>query len=381
MIKKLVAELESQALADLTKLVDANSFTGNIDGLARVADLIVEIAGNNGMTLKKIPASGDYKGACHLSFNDAEENDFIGVVGHFDTVHPPESPFSKLKDKGDILTGPGVQDMKSGIIAAIYGLRVAREVMKKDRLPVKIVFNCDEETGSIDSRQLIEKTMKGAKAALIFEGRKISDNAVVTSRKGIIMGMMTVKGKEAHAGEAPEEGANAIVEAAHKIIGLNALTDIKKGVIVTTGKITGGKVANQIADLCSSTIDIRFKTEALETDIKAAVGKVMEKVHISGCVTDYTLVTARPAFMKTEASEALRKKYADCARSFGTIISERDAGGGSDGNLTAAIGIPTIDGVGPAGDFPHTDKEYISKASLFDAMKYFALLLTDMFNS
>lgn len=372
-IKKLFNPLKTQALNDLARLVNANSFSGSKENLATAGDLIMEIAAGNGLKLAKYP-TGD-KAAFHLTC-DTDDPDFIGVIGHFDTVHPPESPFRTFSDRGETLTGPGVQDMKSGIIAAIYGLRVAREALGVSALPVKIVFNCDEETGSIDSRPLIESLMKGARAAFIFEGKKFPDNALVTSRKGIMMGEMVVKGKNAHAGEAPHEGASAVVEAAHKIVALDGLTDLDEGVVVTTGKVKGGKVPNQIADLCTSSIDIRFRTREHETMLRGAVEHIMAETHVPGCTTDYVLETARPPFVKDPGCEALKQQYVDAAAEFGIPVPETDAGGGSDGNLTAAMGIPTIDGLGPSGDFPHTDKEYIHKASFFSAVEVFALLLS-----
>lgn len=374
-VERLLAPLKERALADLRQMVDSNSFTGNVKGLKATGDLIGEIAERNGLTLQPVPARGVLKGANHWIADAPGADDFFGIVGHFDTVHPPDSPFDHFVDNGDTVVGPGVQDMKSGIVSAIYGLRIAREATGVSRIPVKIVFNCDEETGSVDSRPLIEKLMQRAKAAFIFEGRSDVDNALVTSRKGIIMGHMRITGKASHAGEAPQEGASAIVEAAHKITALDALTDLDKGVVVTTGKITGGDVANQIADHCFSTIDIRFKTAEDEAALRNAVREIMSRNPVPGCKTEYALDTVRPPFVKSPGTETLRRQYDAAASAFGIQVSEKEAGGGSDGNLTAAIGVPTIDGVGPAGGFAHTHQEYIRKASLFDAIKVFALLV------
>lgn len=377
-IETLFEPLKASALSDLARLVDSRSFTGDVAGLTAAAAVIADMAGKNGLTLEKIPAGDPSPGACHLMGDDAGDNAFFGIIGHFDTVHPPDSPFSRLTDHGDVLTGPGVQDMKSGIVAAIYGLRVAREALGVERLPVKILFNCDEETGSVDSRPHIERLMKGAKGVFVFEGRNAADGCLVTRRKGIIVGRMTVSGQAAHAGEAPWEGASAIVEAAHKVIALDALTDLDSGVVVTTGKIRGGTVGNQIPDLCTSTIDVRFRTDAQEQALRSAIDAIMAANHVAGCATTHALTTVRPPFVKTPEAGSLAQRYGRAAAEFGLTVGEKEAGGGSDGNLTAAMGIATIDGMGPLGDFPHTDKEYIQKASFFDAVKTFALLLTQL---
>lgn len=373
-IESLFEPLRQDAMDDLASLVDVNSFSNNIDGLKAAADVIADIAMKNGLHLEKRPAEGQSKGAFHLVADNSADKDFYGIIGHFDTVHPPESIFKAFEDKGDVLTGPGVQDMKSGIVSAIYGLRVAREALGLSSLPVKVVFNCDEEIGSPDSRPLIEDMMRGAKGAFIFEGRR-ADGSIVTSRKGIIMGEMKVTGKAAHAGEEPQNGASAIVEAAHKIAALDKLTDLEKGITVTTGKIHGGDVANQIPDHCRSSIDIRFKTAEDEAIIKAAVKEIMETSHVPGCNTEYALQTARPAFVKTHQSGALAEEYFKACAELGVAVSETGAGGGSDGNLTAAIGVPTIDGVGPSGGHAHTHQEYIRKESFGEAVKAFALFL------
>lgn len=376
----LTKELQSRALADLTRLVNSNSFSANPRGLIRTGDLIRELAADLGILLNKVPLGEDSDGPFHLTCDMADGRPFIGLIGHFDTVHPPESPFSALEDRGEILTGPGVQDMKSGIITALYGLHLAGQVLGEERLPVKIVFNADEETGSNDSRALIEGVMAGADAALILEGRKISEKALVTSRKGIMMGQMTVTGKAAHAGEEPEQGASAIVAAAHKISALDRLTDPERGILVTTGLIRGGSVANQVPDLCTSSIDIRFTAGDQEAGIRAAVEKIMETVHVPGTETDWTLSTARPPFEEIPESLALFNSYAAGASELGLTLGTSHRGGGSDGNFTAALGIPTLDGMGPAGDFPHTDREYIDKASFFNAIILLARIIIQRLN-
>jgi glutamate carboxypeptidase len=375
-IDALIKTLNEKALGDLTRLVDTNSFSQNTQGLIKAGNLVRDIAANKGLLLDKVYFENRPKGPFHLVADFSKDRPFTGLIGHFDTVHPPDSPFNRFEDKTDTLTGPGIQDMKSGIIVAIYGLYIAGQIMGQDKIPVKIVFNADEEIGSSDSRALIERMMEGARAAMIFEGRRLPGKALITGRKGIMMGQTTIKGKAAHAGEAPEQGASAILEAAAKIRALDKLKDPEKGVLVTTGLITGGRVANQVPDLCRFTTDIRFAQKDQEHGIREAVRQIMEQEHIPGCTTEYCLETARPPFEKTGPGQALFKEYAHAAAGFGLCFDQCSCGGGSDGNFTSSMGIPTLDGLGAAGDFPHTDDEYIEKTSFFDAIKVLALFLT-----
>ena len=168
------------------------------------------------------------------------------------------------------------------------------------------------------------------------------------------------------------------MEAARKILAMDALTDHDKGLTVTTGKISGGEVANQIPERCESSIDIRFRTAADETAVKDAVRDIMETTHVDGCATTYELHTARPAFEKSPDSQELLELYQKAAKTFGVAVGEKSAGGGSDGNLTAAVGAPTLDGVGPAGANPHTHQEYINKDSFFESAMIFALFAANI---
>jgi glutamate carboxypeptidase len=274
------------------------------------------------------------------------------------------------------LYGPGILDMKAGVLAALYAVVVAKTVTGMDRLPVKLLFNCDEETGSRDSRRLIEAETADAAGVFVFEGRRDSDHALVTARKGILMGAMQVHGRAAHAGEEPEKGASAIVEAADKILRLHRLNDPAGGTVVNVGTVAGGTVANQIPDHCSAQIDVRFKTEADGERVAQQIADIMAETAIAGTRTEYELVTARPPFVQTEEGRRLLDGYKQAAKDFGLDFSERAAGGGSDANLTAALGVPTLDGLGPEGDGAHTQHEYIVRQSFVDSIKVFALFLS-----
>ena len=379
-INAAAARIEAAALKDLETIVNLNSFTSNPAGLKEVGRVLMEMAGRLGFDLVPVPLAGEGTKPFHLlgDWTDGNGRPFYGLLGHFDTVHLPESPFNRLAEQEGKLIGPGVQDMKAGLIAALYSLVVAREATGLGTLPVKIIFNCDEETGSLDSRPLIEREMAGAAGAFIFEPRYDYDHALVTARKGILMGWLEVEGRAAHAGEAPEQGANAVVEAAHKTIALEGLNDLKAGTTVTVGKVAGGKAANQIPDSCRAEIDVRFKDPETGKKVETEIRRILEETTVPGTSSRYELVEARPPMVCSAETALLRDRYFEAAARMGVPWGERSSGGGSDANLTAALGVPTLDGLGPEGDGPHTDHEYVVKESVLDSIRVSALFLSGL---
>jgi glutamate carboxypeptidase len=375
-IEKEVAKIRQEAFDVLERVVNSNSFTANADGIDQTGRLIAAAGRKHGIDFRQMPVAGEPAGRYHLFYDGSPGGalaPYYTVLGHFDTVHEPDSPFNRLRAENNRLYGPGVLDMKAGLLAALYAIVVVKAATGIDNLPVKILFNCDEETGSRDSGKLIEQQMTDAAAAFVFEGRREADHALVTSRKGIVMGSLQVHGKAAHAGEEPEKGASAIAEAAAKILKLQQLNDPHSGTQVNVGTVSGGTVANQIPDFCHAQIDIRFNTDAARDQVTRQIQDIMQTVTTPGTRTAYELVQARPPFVQTAAAKRLLGLYLQAAGQFGLKLSERSAGGGSDANLTAALGVPTLDGLGPEGDGAHTGEEYIVGQSFLESIQVFSL--------
>jgi len=377
-LRRCVEEVEGEALELLEELVNCNSFRDNIDGLRRTGELIARKAAQHGMEFQRVPVGGDPEGPFHLYLELPGPGPFYALLGHFDTVHPPDSPFNRFQPRGERIYGPGIQDMKSGVVSALFSLAILRRTLDSHPLPLRVVFNCDEETGSPDSRSLIRDKLAGAAGAFVFEGRYDSQDAIVTARKGIVMGSVRVEGKSAHAGEAPGEGVNAVVEMARKIVRLDELNDPDRGVAVTAGKIQGGVAANRVPDSCQAELDLRFTTPEAEEELTRKAREILDTVFVPGARTHYRLETARPAFVPTPRSRRLRDLYFQAARQWGRRTGEYAAGGGSDGNLTAAMGIPTLDGLGGSGGGPHTENEYILRESLRESMATFSLFMATL---
>jgi len=376
-IENLVEKYKAEIFAFLAEIVNINSFSKNDAGLIRTANAIIDWGKTHGFEFDKIEHTANPK-IFHLYWEGQNQTPFLALLGHFDTVHSPEIPFQTLEQKGSKLVGPGVMDMKGGLVVALYALVVLREASGQKELPVRIVLNCDEEVGSVDSKKVIEDKLRQAQGALVFEGRYASDNAIITARRGIIMGRVTVTGKAAHAGENPAEGVNAVLEMSEKIVRLNRLNDEQAGTTVSVNTISGGEAANIIADHCRAEIDIRFADSDREREIVDRVSQILKRQFVPGSRSTYDLKTVRPAMVCSPAAVKLRDLYFESAKALGLPFAARSAGGGSDANLVSALGVPALDSLGPAGGNPHKTDEYVIKSSILDSIKVCSLFMAKL---
>ncbi len=278
-------------------------------------------------------------------------------VCHMDTVHPI-GMLTRLpiRREGDKLYGPGTYDEKGGIVAMLAAMQGLREMDVFPKRPIIALMTTDEETGSEHSRALIEKRAREAVLTLVLESC-LPDGATKTQRKGI--GNFTVRtyGVSAHAGGAHEVGVNAIEEMAHQILALQALTDYDEGRTVSVNLISGGTRTNVIPDCCEAIVDARALThdamERLGADI-LSLKPVLKgaRVEVSGSFERPPLERNALMVETFTRAQAIGEKY-------GLSLFEGVAGGGSDGNFTAAVGAATLDGIGPVGDGAHSDSEFI----------------------
>ena len=290
--------------------------------------------------------------------NNGNNKQHVLIVGHLDTVWP----FGTLERMGyegrnGRLYAPGVLDMKAGIATTIIGLRTLRENGLWPDRPVKVLFNTDEEVGSPSSRPLVEQSAQEAEYALIMEPGQGESGALKTERKGLGEFRILVKGKASHAGAFPERGASAIHELSQKVIELQAMNDWPNGITVNTGLISGGTARNTIPAYAEATMDTRVKTleqaEILEAKIRALQPSVEgTSITIKGGFH-------RPPMERTPELAVLAGKLINWSQEFGFVLTEESTGGGSDANLTAAMGVPSADGIGAKGQNPHAEGENI----------------------
>lgn len=298
------------------------------------------------------------------------------ILGHFDTVWPVgtlrRKPF--LVEDGRA-TGPGVYDMKGGLVIAEFALRAIVDLGLTLSRPVVLVLNSDEETGSATSRQHIEAAASEAAYALVLEPA-VPGGALKTARKGVGGFTLTVTGRASHAGSAPLEGVSAVEELARQILRLHGFTDHDLGTTVNVGVVTGGTRSNVVAAEACAEIDTRAWTQQEARRIEKLL------LSIQPFNPEATVMVTggfeRMPLERTAGTIALFEGARRIGEELGLQLEEGSSGGGSDGNFTAAMGVPTLDGLGVVGDGAHAEHEYIQVASLPERAAVLAGLLCEV---
>ena len=260
-----------------------------------------------------------------------------------------------VREKDGRLHGPGVFDMKAGVATALAAVRALRET--RGTLPhIVMLWTADEEIGSGTSRAAIEEEARGSTAVLVLEP-SLPGGAVKTARKGCGDFELVVGGVAAHAGIDPGKGASAIHELGHQIVELQRLQDVERGVSVNVGRVSGGTRTNVIAADARASIDVRAPTKADAERVERALLGLTPK--LTNTTLRVTGGFGRPPLERTAAVARLYATARDVARTLGRALAEGSTGGGSDGNFTAALGVPTLDGLGPQGDGAHAIHEHV----------------------
>lgn len=347
-----------ECTALLHRLVTTESPTGNETANLAVADILEDALIRAGGQVERLPSP---RLGAHLLARFAGSGNGDGrpllVVGHMDTVHPlgtlEQFPYAVTDGR---IQGPGVYDMKSGVAASIFALRLLAERSAGPKSDLSFLITCDEEWGSPTSRELIEAEARASRAALVVEP-SVPGGGVKSRRKGVGAYVLSVAGKPAHAGIEPEAGASAVHEIARQICRIYDLADPAAGTTVSVGVISGGTTENVVAAAAKCTIDVRFWTldEARRVDAALRASKPFDK----RCKLTLDGGINRGALEKTPASNRLFQKARLLAGQLGFELGEGKTGGGSDGNLTSAVGCPTLDGLGPDGGGAHTLGEHI----------------------
>ena len=288
----------------------------------------------------------------------------ILLLGHFDTVWPVgQLDRMPLTRSGGRLHGPGVFDMKAGIAIGMLATRALLEAGIKLDHRIVMLWTTDEEIGSGSSRAAIEDEARRSQAVLVLEP-SLPGGAVKTSRKGCGQYELLVRGVAAHAGIEPQKGASAVQELAQQILLVNALQDLARGISVNVVQVSGGLRSNVIPDEARATVDVRVPTAAAAAEIAAAFDAL--RVVDGRTTLEATGGVDRPPLERTALVERLYNQARIVARELGQELAEGGTGGGSDGNFTAALGVPTLDGLGAVGDGAHALHEHVDIDTLTD---------------
>ena len=368
-----IAGQEPGMLALLKELVLIQSGTFNKLGTDRVAKLIRRTLEPLPLGIESFPQT-QYGNILVAATPAADNTNNILIVGHTDTVFPEDTAFNGWREDTHRVYGPGVIDMKGGLVLGIYALKALDSCGQLGQLPLKFIFNTDEEVGSPVSGPMISAEAQKSIMAFVLECGGMQGE-VVTGRKGRIGLQLTVRGQAGHAAYATTDKPSAILELAHKIIRLEALNGLKSGLTVNVGKIHGGIGPNSVAESAWAAVDVRFKNQDEADFFRSRLGEIIDLSDIPGTGVRVETAPGRPPMESTPGNRSLFKVAEIQALKLKMNIGESYRQGVSDANIVAATGTPVLDGLGPIGENDHSDKEYMQKDSLVRRCQLFALTL------
>lgn len=360
-------------LEDLGVLVNIDSGTYTPAGVERVASYLRPRFAEAGCDVELRP--GTRMGPQLVARRAGTGRGRVLLIGHMDTVFPEgEAGRRPFKIEDGRAYGPGVLDMKSGLLVGLYALRLLHEAGEAPYAALTMLCNSDEEVGSPESGPLVRELAREADAAIVLEpGRGLED--VTVARKGVATFTLEVEGLAAHAGVEPELGYSAILELAHRVVALQALNGSIEGVTVNVGTVQGGERPNIVPDRAVAKIDVRAPSREAVAAIEAALGQACATATVPGTRLHLSGGFMHQPFEQTPASKDLFDHAQAAARELGLELRGRSTGGGSDGNTTAAAGVATLDGMGPSGGLAHNPGEWISVASIAPRIALLAGLL------
>jgi glutamate carboxypeptidase len=298
----------------------------------------------------------------------------ILLLGHFDTVWPVgQLELMPLSREGDRLKGPGVLDMKAGISLGMLATRALFDVSPPSDTRVVMLWTTDEETGSQTSRALLETEARHSAAVLVLEPA-LPGGILKTSRKGCGEYEIVVRGEAAHAGVDPGKGVSAIRELARQILAIETLHDLSRGVSVNVGIVEGGSRANVVAAEARARVDVRAPTMTAAAAVDAQLRALTP--HLPGARVEVHGGFGRPPMERTPGVARLYEIARTVGAELGQQVDEGTTGGGSDGNFCAALGVPTLDGLGALGDGAHALHEHVLISALVPRAALLAALLT-----
>jgi len=357
----------------LSRLVRMESPSQEKQCVDAVIDLLETAYRNLGFKTERLPR--DQYGNHLIANLLGGDGPRVLFVGHADTVFPLGTLTTMpLRREDNRLLGPGVEDMKGGLVVMLYAIRALLGLRGSLKGSLRVVVNSDEEPGSPTSRDLWPDLCKDVDWTFILEPAR-PDGGLVLRRKGVGIFHLTVKGRSAHAGAEPEKGASAIRVLAKKILDLEALADLKVGTTVNTGVIQGGTHPYVVPAEAKASIDIRVPTLAERERVLAGMKAIVERGDLPGTQASLEGKFHRPPMEPAPGIERLQRIVEEEARTVNLQIRWALTGGASDGNNISAAGVPTVDGMGPVGGSAHSPDEYMDIPSLYQKTVLLASVL------
>src|ERR1041385_3126994 len=355
---------EGEMLSLLRKMVEIESPSDDKAAVDRMGEFLAEAFDRLGGKVTFYPEKeagnnlkAEFPGGASSGTSDGASGKPVLLLGHFDTVWPmgtlAKMPFRMEAGRA---FGPGVYDMKAGIAMMMFALRALKESGAVHR-PVTVLLDTDEEVGSSTGRPIIEATAKDCEAVLVLEPSQGPQGHLKTSRKGVGDITIRVRGRASHSGVDFEKGRSAVVELARQLLEIVKFTDLSRGITVNPGVIQGGTRSNVIAAEAWAEVDLRIAraADAAELEKKFAALKPFDpdcSIELSGGIN-------RPPMERTEGTVRLFNLAREIAGAIGWKVEQSSTGGGSDGNFTSALGIPTLDGLGALGEGAHASNESV----------------------
>ncbi len=386
-----IAERQDDLLAALKTHVEINTGTHNLAGIDQYRRLLAKELQALGFTTRERasePVSvlscegGQLAFANHLiAERKGSKPSRLLLSGHMDTVFAPQDSFQKMTvDQHGTIRGPGVADMKGGLVVMLYALQALAANGRLDDANITILLNSDEEIGSLGSRQLIEELARAHDVGFVFEGSY--QNTFTRARKGLGQVRLKITGRESHAGAAHERGVSANLALAQKVVEIEKLTDYAKQMTVNVGMMRGGEKRNTIPGCADAYIDLRFPTLADGEYLKSAIERIADKPSVvNPLYPDLPNVEVwgrlhRPVkAIHPQVDELIAEAMGLSLLLGEPIVGASYSGGGTDGSIAQAVGLPTVDSMGVDADGIHSSREKTTVKSLLARAQLAAVMI------
>ncbi|BBD08137.1 M20 family metallopeptidase [Desulfovibrio ferrophilus] len=365
-IMEWLEQREPEMLSLLERIVRINSHTPNKAGVDAVGAVMTEVMHDMDFDVE-VHVQGEVgdnlvarNAAARSLAPDARQ---VLFCGHMDTVFPDDGSFDCFERSEKRVIGPGIVDMKGGLVVGIYALKALAETGLLEQMPVAFIFNSDEETGSYQSRDLVMDEARKSAFAMVFECAGL-EGETTTGRKGKTTFKLKALGQAGHAGNLSGPKPTAILELAHKTVALEALNDPARDVSVNVGLVSGGLGPNTIAPSAEAVVECRYRNASDADGLIAAVTAMTTSPDVLGTTLEVEVIPGRPPMEQTAANRKLFDFVRETGTGLDVPVKEDFRGGVSDANYIAHVGCPVIDGMGPIGAGDHSPKEFMVIESL-----------------